>query len=455
MRLSMKAAVRGPRFLGYLVIALVALLAGCAGGSPMRVALTELGTVSDSEYGAYGLRLVRAVNVTGLGPEEVVGTLTTDPDKWSIREQLARFFPERSDLPDSMTPRLVPGASEIVERRFCKAVTDTRDGDGNLVPAHCAKGGDVTLAGLVELRDKLQESQAKVAEAVRLELKSAALDAALTALKTGPAEGTSGILAALQALYPNDGLSDAKKVEDARDATVAARNPAGLIPLLAETKKLSSTSGVIVTRWEREVEASGSLTAGDAAKVSAAGKRKLSGFLILGEPRITSLRLGSDFAARAKEKSLPGSAESLFKSHRNYLTYYQLRARYVLFSESREEALQAALQADVAKIAQTLGAARINTDTLTSISARAEALYAAIAASSGSGVLDAEAGYVQTHACSLLRNAGTGTGTCLGAEMQRSAGTLPVISIRAAFDDFVASNSPGAHALLAQQNEAP
>lgn len=89
----------------------------------MRLALTEPGTTSDSEYGAYGMRFVRAINITGLGPEEVVGTMTTDPDKWSIRE-LAVFSPFRPDLPDTMTPRLRPGPSKI---RRAEVLQDQRE----------------------------------------------------------------------------------------------------------------------------------------------------------------------------------------------------------------------------------------------------------------------------------------------------------------------------------------
>lgn len=404
--------------------ALAFLLAGCAGSSPMRIALTELGTVSDSEYGAYGLRMVRSINVTGLGPEEVVGTVTTDPDKWSAREQFARFAPERSDLPDIMTPRLTEGASFVVERSFCasESVPDAR--------GRCTSG--LQLSDLTALRDKLVESQALVAAALRNEVKAAALAAALQATAGATDAQSQGLLSSVQSLYPGEDLGDRAKIQTKLDGMKAQ----GLMlnGTLDKIRSDASRPGVLVTRWEREVEGSAGVSADKLATTSAAGRRKVSGFLILGEPRVTSLQLGDDLLQRKELADRHIGSSAVFKSHRNYITYYQLRARYVLYAESLEQALQLALQTDISKVTEILGG-KVDAAALQAISLKVQALYAAIAAASGNGVLDAQTGKVTIHDFSL---APSSIATHQRNAIMRSEGTVPVISIRAAFDDFIA-----------------
>ncbi len=404
--------------------ALAFLLAGCAGSSPMRIALTELGTVSDSEYGAYGLRMVRSINVTGLGPEEVVGTVTTDPDKWSAREQFARFSPDRSDLPDSMTPRLTEGKSFVVERSFCAAESELDE------RGRCT--GGVQLSDLTALRDQLVESQALVAAALRNEVKAAALAAALQATAGAADAQGQGFLASVQSLYPDEDLSDRAKVQAKLDGMKAQ----GLLldDTLKKIRSDSSRPGIFVTRWEREVEGSAGASADKLASASAAGRRKVSGFLILGEPRVTSLQLGDDLLARKASAQRHTGSSDAFRLNRNYITYYQLRARYVLYAESLEQALQLALQADISKVTEILGD-RVNAAVLQKISLKIQAVYAAITAASGRGLLDAQAGRVRVHDFSVAPGA---IRDFQRKGIERSEGTVPVISIRAAFDDFIA-----------------
>ncbi len=404
--------------------AMAFFLAGCAGSSPMRIALTELGTVSDSEYGAYGLRMVRSINVTGLGPEEVVGTVTTDPDKWSAREQFARFAPERSDLPDSMTPRLTEGPSFVVERSFCaSAATPEKLGP-------CT--GGVQLSDLTSLRDKLMLSQRMVALAIRNELKAATLTYALQNAAGASAEQRNAIIARLQALYPQDRLSDESSVQSLLNGLDDRGDL--LSSALSQINAMASLPGIFVTRWDREVEGSAGASADKLASASAAGRRKVSGLLILGEPRVTSLQLGDDLLARKALAQRHAGSSGAFRPNRNYITYYQLRARYVLYAESLEQALQLALQADVSKATEILGAG-VNAAALEAISLKVQALYAAITAASGSGLLDAQAGRLMIHDFSVAPDA---IRDFQKKGIERSDGTVPVISIRAAFDDFIA-----------------
>jgi hypothetical protein len=430
-----------------LVILVIGSLSGCASDQPMRIALTELGTTSNSEYGAYGMRMIRAVSVTGLGPEEVVGTMTTDPDKWSISEQLARFKPNRNDLPDMMTPRLISGQSMIIERRFCKRVAGTSRCAEPGAPIECVTNpalpgckDQVTMSDLTDLRDSLQKYQANIAEVARAELKREVLAASSAALKDGNATTKAAVLKSLQELYPEDNLKDAAAVESLAN-TAPASSQADANAEMAKTQKILSKSGIIVTNWERDVAASGSVQVADAVSAGGASTKKVGGFLILGDPRITSLYFGDDLVGRNREPetTASGQAASLFKTHRNYITYYQLRAKYVVFAETYHSSLRATLTADISAITQKLSpllGGRLSTQNLAAITAKVDALYAAVSAAAGSGVLDASRGEVQEYPFSFLR---TGMRGSLEKELVRARDTLPVISIRATLDEVIKS----------------
>lgn len=415
-----------------LVAGLVFALSGCGSTQPMRLALTELGTTSDSEYGAYGLRLIRAVNITGLGPEEVVGTMTTDPDKWSIREQLAKLSPFRSDLPDTMTPRIRPGTSQIVERKFCKTSgTELKQ---------CENGG-VKLAELTTLRDGLQKYQQAVADAMNAALKQEALVAARNVLSRDD-DAARAALANLQAMFPEDSKTTLKDLAAARTQAAKSADEAfdALNAKFEATRAALNTSGVLVTNWEREVAVSGSADAGESLQASASKKKKISGFLILGEPSSISLQIGSDIFSRINDKPPVGAAwtERVFKRHRNYFTYYQLRAKYVVFAESNLSALQGALKADTEALMATLGstaAAATFASKVAALKLKVDAAYAAVAAASEAGAMDASQSVVSYRDFSFDR---AQMAAPMALEMERAKASLPVISMRFALDDYIA-----------------
>ena len=398
----------------------------------MRLALTELGTTSDSEYGVYGMRFIRAINITGLGPEEVVGTMTTDPDKWSIREQLAKFSPFRSDLPDTMTPRMRLGNSQIVERRFCKPK------EPNFT--ECTSNG-VSLSELTALRDGLQKYQQDVADATHAALKQEALIASRAILAADDATARTA-LSNLQALFPEDSKTTLKDLPSARAQAAKAIEGQfnALDAKIQSTRAALSKSGVLVTNWEREVTISGGADAGESFQGSGSKKKKISGFLILGEPTSISLQIGSDIFKRVKEERTQNDewTERIFKRHRNYITFYQLRAKYVVFAESNLSALQGALKADTKALMATLGpSAATFAGKVDALKLKVEAAYAAVAAASESGVMDASQSVVVYRDFSFDRGL---METKVMGEMERAKNSLPVISMRFSLDDYIVTH---------------
>ena len=94
-------------------------LMGCSTTSPMKVALTELGTSSRSEKIKGGYKAQIAINVTGLAPHEEIGTVSFDPDRFSLIEFLSILSPNPKDIPDILSPKLNLGNTLVYERTFC------------------------------------------------------------------------------------------------------------------------------------------------------------------------------------------------------------------------------------------------------------------------------------------------------------------------------------------------
>lgn len=419
------------RNLGLIVVVLLTLTA-CASTNPIRIALTELGTTSDSEYGAYGLRLTRSVNVTGLAAEEVVGMMTTDPDKWSFREQFARFFPTRTDLPDIMSPRLHSGQSHIVERTFC-------NDDGTVTPKCPA------IKHLTAIKSRIQAYQAKVAVLIQQDLKEKILAAASRTMDQKP-ENNTELLRLLQSSYPDDAEIAGATTDTL--STVLAAKQASLKKLSQNTSNeieaidaATSKHGIIITNWQRDTKLTASAGA-EGASANFDKSRKINGFLILGSPRVTTLLLGNDLLERYNQRDANNDSDKFFKLNRNYITFYQLRAKQVVFAESFYSALSAGLKLDVdrlvAKFKGVMGD-NLNADDLLKIGIKAEALYAAITAASESGVLDATKGEQKIHLFSLNR---IEQGMYVMEELGRSGDSVPIISVRYALDDFLDDYSP-------------
>lgn len=421
---------RSMRNLGFIVV--VALgLTSCASTNPMRIALTELGTTSDSEYGAYGLRLTRSVNVTGLAAEEVVGMMTTDPDKWSFREQFARFFPTRTDLPDIMSPRLHSGQSQIVERTFCKDVVAD---DGTASP-NCP-----TIEDLTAIKSRVQAYQAKVAVLIKQDLKEKILAAASRTIDQKP-ENKAELLKLLQSTYPDDAEIVAATTDTL--STVLAAKQADLKKQSLDTSKeiealdtATSQHGIVITNWQRDTKLTAAVGA-EGASANFDKSRKISGFLILGSPRVTTLLIGDDLVVRYNERNANNDSDKFFKLNRNYITFYQLRAKQVVFAESYYSALSAGLKLDIDRLVSKFKVVmgnNLNVDDLFKIGIKAEALYAAITAASESGVLDATKGEQKIHLFSVAR---VDHGKNVMEELGRSYDSVPIISVRYALDDFL------------------
>ena len=321
-------------------------LIGCASGlSPVAITLTDLGTASRTEHSMTGLRVMRAVSVTGLGPNEVVGSISVDPDPPNAVVDFPSPFASK-DYPDSLGLRLSPTCSRLAETTFL---------------------GAVTLDDVTTLRDGAQEVAELVTRKVRVGVERVALSegAAILAKPLDEARKTE-ILKSLQVAFPNLALTDASKVSEVLGGveTEFAAIQHELKKKLTALKIAQQKPGIVVTRWSQEKSRSGTL---DAVGAGAQGSknRVQEGFLVLGSPRVTTLILGSDLVARV-ERTNPNQTncgpnadckveiKNLMRPTRTYTTYYQLSAQHLAWGDDRSGASRLAIQADIGTILTTL-----------------------------------------------------------------------------------------------------
>ncbi len=321
-------------------------LGGCANLSPIAITLTDLGTASRSEQSMTGLRVMRSVNITGLGPNEVVGSISVDPDPPNWLVDFPSPFSSK-DYPDSLGFRLSPTCSKVAEMTF---------------------EFDVKIADVTAIRDGVQELAELVTAKLRLEIRIAAFDQAMAFLGSGAtATEKTTYLKALQNTFPEYTLTDEEKIKEARaSADVALK----AVTKQADQRQIQLTEalqkpGIVTTRWSLEKKRSATLEAVGAG-IQASKTSTQEGFLVLGNPRVVTLIVGSDAVARVKrsdpssdyckqnKKACTVEVKNLITPKRTYITYYQLSAKHLAWGETRSGSSSVAIQADLSKIASSL-----------------------------------------------------------------------------------------------------
>lgn len=322
-------------------------LCGCASSvSPIAITLTDLGTASKSEHSMTGLRVMRSVNITGLGPNEVVGSISVDPDPPNWLVDFPSPFSSK-DYPDSLGFRLSPTCSKVAEMTF---------------------EADVRIEDVTAIRDGLQELAELVTNKLRLEIRVAAFDQALAFLASGASAAENATyLKALQNTFPEYTLTDEDKIKEAR-SIVGTTQRAVEKEVDDKQKQLTAAlqkPGIVTTRWSVEKKRSATLEAVGAG-IQASKTAIQEGFLVLGSPRVVTMIVGSDAVARVRrsdpssdyckknEKACVVEVKNLITPTRTYMTYYQLSAKHLAWGETRSGSSNVAIQADLSKIASTL-----------------------------------------------------------------------------------------------------
>jgi hypothetical protein len=335
------------------------LLTSCANLSPIAITLTDLGTASKSEHSMKGLKVMRSVNITGLGPQEVVGSISLDPDP-SFFNFLSTNWMETKDFPDSLSLRLSPKCSHIVETTFLNVTpgaaliegskSELKTESGNLSP--------VTANDVAIIRNGIQELVEMVSTKVSLEMKKVVLINTANILED-TTNDHGKLLEDLSKYYPESNFSDKSAVDKELEKTSKQLETIDL-SIKSRREALKSAlekPGIIVTRWTKEEKRKGAIDAVKAIAFDSSRSRQQEGFLVLGHPRVTTLVLGNDALDAIngeKECEQCPDLKTFFKAERTYVTYYQLSAQYVSWGEVRSGVNNKIMQVDVSKIISTV-----------------------------------------------------------------------------------------------------
>lgn len=364
------------------------LLSACSTTPPMKVALTELGTSSRSEYGAYGLRMTRSINITGLAPEETIGSISVDPDRFNLIEQLKRFKLNPQDLPDMMAPRLNDGASMVYERTFCG------------VSNECPTNDDITaVKNAIEIQD------ANIAKLANLQIDQQIISLVESAI-VRKQEDADKLLAGLKIQIPNNENIKTSTKADYQDKLSKAKTDIQInidvVKKVLEDNKISlKKPGIIITNWkyQSDLSAEGGLP----GLGGAFNKNKdIAGYAIFGNPVVRSLHFGTNDITSDQNNlnSNNTKIKKLFSEKRLYMTYYQVRAQQVLYAESLESTLGAQLTLKLKELTAALKPllGSIDPVTLSQLELTASATYARYSLSANQGFLDAGSGRLKRYA---------------------------------------------------------
>ncbi len=394
-----------PRYSSVALMSLL-MLSGCASTPPMTIALTEMGTATRTDKGTRALRLMRAVNATGLGAEDVVGSYSMDPDPYFF--EIPPIIGSDSS-PDSLASRIKPGCSWILETTF---------------------GSTMAQEDVLKVRDKLIELDMAAAKAAHAEQKRAILSVIQAQLlEMQDADKNSPTLKG-QLLNLASGIAPSAKDPASLDiALKAATNDSDKekLAFVAQKNKVNislAKEGILVTNWVRTTKTSANAEITDAVNFGASKEKEVHGYLVMGGLRTATLVVGKDLLDAAKTGPLSG-----VKRQQLFVTQHSVSAKHLSWGESRSGLLVASLQVDVQKllgIASGLETIPGLIQKLKEVPLRVSTSYATNYAAENTGALSG--GTKKIHRFNFSDNAYEAAWT---AELNRSSGYSTVIASRA------------------------
>lgn len=388
----------------------------------MKVALTELGTTSRSEKIGGGYKAQRVINITGLTPHDEIGTVSYDPDRFSLIEFLNILSPNPRDIPDILSPKLSPGSSLVYERTFCGGQ-----------PNNCASETDITN---IQQAINLQES--KIETLANAEIELATIQIIQTAISQNSADTEKYLTVLKQQFNHNELIQSTTKDNHGAKLADASKALADEIKIITakldEIKSSVNKPGIIITNWKLDRNFSAE-TAVAGAGGSYSNKKDLQGYLILGNPSVSTLYIGND-AKTIKDgyKDVSG----LFRKKSLYVTFYQVRARQVLYAESKKSTISAQAGLKLSQLITTLSTAfagGVNLEGLKNLELTIDARYARFSLSSNQGFLDATKGNSRMR--KLLGNSNDQCNSKAESCEDLNQKSVPVISSRINLDKYL------------------
>jgi hypothetical protein len=315
-----------------IVIASVILFAtGCNqpthGG--VSIAFEELGGEVGSRKGNERTDYRSSVSVSGLGQNQIVGSILTVPGK---------------NIPDTYSIPIITGCSKV-------AVTEY--------------GTDANASDVKKVRDYLDVLIKHNTDLVVLETEQLLLDKLIEDLKNtkeGSADNNN-TKKAIFSLYSlgnkssNEEILKELELKRKQLNSEIGKSEQAILVTKEEFNKARAKSGLIVTNWSRNLDSNGSAALGTISRVSGTKNRTRGGYLVLAGIRSASLWLGDDFAmyiAKRKDDGLTGS-DSIMSEY-GFIVSFSITAKYRAYSESLDyrKSMFGKLDAKISKLANLI-----------------------------------------------------------------------------------------------------
>jgi len=308
--------------LGMMILSIV----GCSPKGGVTIAFEELGGEVGSRNGNENTSYRSSVSISGLGQNQIVGTLLTVPG---------------NTIADTYSVPIITGCSKV-------AVTTYSD---NLSDKNLTKAFGY-LTKLVSLNESLIAIQGEL-------LISSFLKEELDKNRVGSKEYSRTVqgIRKIYSLKKEDNVSGYLKNNILRLTIEESNFTKKINEEGTEFSNIVNQDGVIVTKWNRSFDSSGSTSLGEITTISGNKHKDRGGYLILSGLKTESIWLGDDFAGyihNRKDKGLTGS-DSIMSDH-GYIVTFALSAKKRAYIEEMNysKIFSASLQAKVEKLKSIL-----------------------------------------------------------------------------------------------------
>ncbi len=298
----------------------------------VSIAFEELGGEVGSKKGNERTNYRSSVSVSGLGQNQIVGSILTVPGR---------------NIPDTYSIPIITGCSKV-------AVTEY--------------GTDANETDVKDVRDYLDSfikynAELSVVETEQFILKELIKNLNITT--EGSAE-KSDAKKALISFYSFDDINidsnrseilKVSKLKENRLNKQIQNIKASISDSRTKFNEARKKSGLIITNWSRVSDSQNNIALGTITSASGSKNKTRGGYLVLAGIRSESLWLGDDFAMYIKKRKdgLTGS-DSILSKH-GYIVSFSIDAKYRAYSESLKykRALFARLNGKIDELANLVG----------------------------------------------------------------------------------------------------
>lgn len=302
----------------------VVLSVGCSNYQGVSIAFEELGGEVGSQNGNSGTNYRSSVSVSGLGQNQIVGSILTVPG---------------SKIPDTYSIPIITGYSQIAETTYAS---------------------EATLEDVKDVRDMLDRFITLNAQLVGLETEKMILKTVMTQLDNNETrQKIEKHVRQLYALEQNSSteILEALKEKDRKLTFEIDELDSNISNVKDQFDSAKQKNGLIITHWNHSYEKDSHQSVGSSLSASKKKNRDRGGYLVLAGLKSVSLWLGDDFADYVVNRRNKLTGSDSIMSDKGYIITFALMAKHRAYSESLDstQALSVVLEGKIEELAKLVG----------------------------------------------------------------------------------------------------